>query len=273
MGMTERLQIVMTNTEPSNKHVIWLKDDMLKRWTGVGWKNVGGGGGNIEVIDNLTSSNKDKALSANQGRILLDKINSLNGGNVSESIVTGNGLYRSILETGQLFIDHGIVGGVQSSRSKELGFGETFTVNVITADSYGHVQKLESTKFKMPNAPTTIYPLATAERNGLMSKEDKAKLDGLDTSSYKKQLSTLPLLTATTYNALSTLGSDVTFTIYESDYVAEYSGEFSFGDTVYNVTFPSSVVWAVEPVYQPNRKYQFSILNNLGIMCEFPLNN
>lgn len=237
--MTERLPIIMTNKEPLNKHVIWLKDDMLKRWTSVGWKNIGGE----------------------------------NNVNVSESITTGNGLFRSISETGQLFIDHKIMESISTIRNKRLNFGETFSVDTITIDSYGHVQKLESTKFTMPNAPTTIYPLATAESNGLMSKEDKAKLDGLDTSSYKKQLSTLPLLTATTYNALSTLTSDVTFTINNVNYVAEYSGEFSFGDTIYNVAFPSSVVWAVKPVYQPNRKYQFSILNNLGIMCEFPLNN
>lgn len=104
MGMTERLPIVMTNTEPSNKHVIWLKDDMLKRWTGIGWKNIGGTGGSgttnynelinkpkingvvlqgdvkldltsdIEIIDSLNSTAKDKALSANQGKILFDDL-------------------------------------------------------------------------------------------------------------------------------------------------------------------------------------------------------
>lgn len=45
MGITERLQIIATHNEPLNKHVIWLKDDMLKRWTGVGWENIGGTGG------------------------------------------------------------------------------------------------------------------------------------------------------------------------------------------------------------------------------------
>ena len=105
MTLTERLNIIATNTEPSNKHVIWLKDDMLKRWTGIGWKNIGGTerggttnynelinkpkingvvlqgdvklelGTNIEIIDNLDSTDKNKALSANQGKILLDKLN------------------------------------------------------------------------------------------------------------------------------------------------------------------------------------------------------
>lgn len=102
--MTERLNIVMTNIEPLNKHVIWLKDDMLKRWSGVGWKNIGGTGGNgttnyndlinkpkingvelqgdidlelgtnVEIINSLTSSDTDKALSANQGKILDTKL-------------------------------------------------------------------------------------------------------------------------------------------------------------------------------------------------------
>ena len=56
-------------------------------------------------------------------------------------------------------------------------------------------------------------------------------------------------------------------------FVPEYQGEFSFGDTVYTVTFPEEVIWDVTPVYRPNKRYQFSIVNNLGVMREFPLSN
>ena len=42
MTLTERLNIIATNTEPSNKHVIWLKNNMLYRWAEYGWKPIGG---------------------------------------------------------------------------------------------------------------------------------------------------------------------------------------------------------------------------------------
>lgn len=50
-----------------------------------------------------------------------------------------------------------------------------------------------------------------------------------------------------------------------------YQGEFSFGDTVYTVTFPEGVKWSTDSVleYKPNHTYQFRILNNLGVMKEF----
>lgn len=52
-----------------------------------------------------------------------------------------------------------------------------------------------------------------------------------------------------------------------------YQGELIFGDTLYDVTFPDTVIWDVTPVYRPNKRYQFSIVNNLGVMREFPLSN
>lgn len=60
---------------------------------------------------------------------------------------------------------------------------------------------------------------------------------------------------------------------YKNRYIYEYQGEFSFGDTVYTITFPEEVIWDVTPVYRPNKRYQFSIVNNLGVMREFPLSN
>lgn len=45
MGITERLQIVATHNEPLNKHVIWLKGNVFRRWNGDGWEIIGGTGG------------------------------------------------------------------------------------------------------------------------------------------------------------------------------------------------------------------------------------
>lgn len=53
---------------------------------------------------------------------------------------------------------------------------------------------------------------------------------------------------------------------------AEYNGEFTFGDTVYAVTFPEEVKWSNDSVleYKPYHTYQFRILNNIGVMKEVP---
>lgn len=48
-----------------------------------------------------------------------------------------------------------------------------------------------------------------------------------------------------------------------------YEGEFSFGDTVYTVTFPDTVTWTTIPEsYKPDTTYQFKILNNIGNIWE-----
>lgn len=60
MGITERLPIVMTNTEPLNKHVIWLKGNVFRRWDGDGWEIIGGGGSgttNYNDLENKPSIN------------------------------------------------------------------------------------------------------------------------------------------------------------------------------------------------------------------------
>lgn len=51
----------------------------------------------------------------------------------------------------------------------------------------------------------------------------------------------------------------------------EYAGEFEFGDTVYNVTFPSYVKLPTTAIteYQANHTYQYSILNNKCVIVEF----
>ena len=51
----------------------------------------------------------------------------------------------------------------------------------------------------------------------------------------------------------------------------EFNGEFTFGDTIYNVSFSAGLKWSTDSVleYKPNHTYQFRILNNRGVMKEF----
>ena len=54
------------------------------------------------------------------------------------------------------------------------GFGGTFTVSQPISDTSGHVTAINSRTITIPNA------VATTSANGLMSKEDKAKVDGIE---------------------------------------------------------------------------------------------
>jgi hypothetical protein len=311
MGMTEKLPIVMTNTEPSNKHVIWLKDDMLKRWTGVGWKNISGTGGNgttnynelinkpkingvvlqgdvkldlasdIEIIDSLNSTAKDKALSANQGKILFDDLvakdseinnlrlamshkaslastlegygienayNKLEINNMLKNITAQNtsDVYKlqvfyytadqfeelsTALNVGKVVILNDAFLGINYSVSND-----TITIISLLLDSTDTKANIEVGTFefkkdgtynlKSCNIPFTAegkgtkflsddgtykeitsgesYDLATQTSNGLMSKEDKIKLDGLGDASGI-------ILTQAQYDALTSYDNVVYF--------------------------------------------------------------
>ena len=220
MGITERLQIVATHNEPLNKHVIWLKGNVFRKWDGSGWEIIGGTGGggttdynelinkpkingvvlqgdvklelgtNVEIIDNLDSTDTDKALSANQGRALKELINSINiegdTPNIDASTLLniGTGLAGNYDITNNRWnIQHQFAATMNSVNSKKLNFGDTIEINsVVSVDSFGHATKMTTHSFTLPDAPlqqVVSIPLATQERDGLMSKEDKIKLDGL----------------------------------------------------------------------------------------------
>lgn len=49
----------------------------------------------------------------------------------------------------------------------------------------------------------------------------------------------------------------------------EYMGQFKTGSTVPTVVFPSEIVWKTAPSLVANKTYQFSVLNNKGIIVEF----
>ena len=55
----------------------------------------------------------------------------------------------------------------------------------------------------------------------------------------------------------------------DSTVVNEYMGQFSSGSTPTEFTYPSSIVWSEEPAIEADYTYQFSIVNNLGIIVKF----
>lgn len=92
-----KLELIQSNTWPSDGNTLYIYEGMI---VGVseekaiymlidkanalntdysGWHKIGSGGGadSIDIVDNLTTNAADKALSAKQGKVLNDKINSL----------------------------------------------------------------------------------------------------------------------------------------------------------------------------------------------------
>ena len=55
----------------------------------------------------------------------------------------------------------------------------------------------------------------------------------------------------------------------DSTVVNEYMGQFTSGSTPTEFTYPSTVIWSEEPSIEANSTYQFSIINNLGIIVKF----
>lgn len=58
---------------------------------------------------------------------------------------------------------------------------------------------------------------------------------------------------------------------YELSTKTEFTGEFSFGEEVFQITFPETVKFSTSTSidYQPNHTYQYSILNGKGLIVEF----
>lgn len=60
----------------------------------------------------------------------------------------------------------------------------------------------------------------------------------------------------------------ISFTKAENGRVNEYNGKFKTGDSVPTVTFPAGIAWVGEgfPELEANKTYQFSVLNNVGVV-------
>lgn len=55
----------------------------------------------------------------------------------------------------------------------------------------------------------------------------------------------------------------------DNNIVNEYMAQFTSGATATTLTLPSTIKWMAAPNIQPNKTYQLSIVNNLGVIGEF----
>lgn len=111
------------------------------------------------------------------------------------------------------------------------GFGETTTVSQITTDELGHVTNATDKTIKIPN--TT----ATTSAAGLMSKDDKTKLNGIASSANNYSHPNSGVTAGTNYNSNQTPSFGGTFNIPKLTYNAQGHVTASANSTV---TIPST---------------------------------
>lgn len=99
----------------------------------------------------------------------------------SDAVVTVTG------SNGALTVDHAKKGPSSSGNTSKgdttaqtPGFGDTFKAISATVDKYGHVTALAEHNVTIPSA-TAVATGTTGAKNGLMSADDKAKLNGVAT--------------------------------------------------------------------------------------------
>lgn len=128
-----------------------------------------------DIVDNLTSTSATKPLSANQGKVLKDLIDSLNS-IVSAKIDTINGDTTHIQATKSgttVTITHKDISRTNTTSTVSPSHGGTFTaVKSVTSDLKGHVTNVDTETVTLP-----AYSVATQSASGLESSADKTKLD------------------------------------------------------------------------------------------------
>ena len=86
---------------------------------------------------------------------------------------------------------------------------------------------------------------------------------------YAKRESNSTHLNTAFYTNIELITDNTTFTFNKIYGISKYEGQFSFGDTVYTITFPNNTTWVTYPSeFKANTTYQFEIINNIGKLWE-----
>ena len=116
-----------------------------------------------------------------------------------------------------------------------------------------------------------VNPRGPKPHHGLMSINDKRKLDSISEESWEipskyEYLSSLRI----SPNVLHVWGemAELTLTLAEGKegVVNEYMIEFVSGETPTRLSLPAEVQFPYDPEIEANRRYQISIVNNFGVM-------
>ena len=118
---------------------------------------------------------------------------------------------------------------------------------------------------EIPNVPTNVSAF-TNDAGYLDSSDISGKADKIPVVEHGTSDTTFTL-TPNTYHIWGEVAS-LTLTLgnVTSGYLSEYMFEFTSGSTATTLSLPSSVKWPATPLVQANKKYQVSIVNNIGLM-------
>lgn len=187
---------ILNDTKASKDVVTTTTNGLMSKEDKVKLNGVETGANKTVLVDNLTSTSTVQGLSANQGKILNDKIDNVIANN-DITIVTDNLTSDSATEAlsarqGKVLDDK-----IQNHIDNDV------VLNVIdNLDSTSSVDVLSANQGRILNNNKADKTLATTSINGLMSSSDKSKLNGIDTGA-NKTVVTDNLTTTSTTNALS----------------------------------------------------------------------
>ncbi len=140
----------------------------------------------VQVVDNLTSTLTNSALSANQGRVLKSEVDGKAAASHTHATATTTAAgFMSASDRSKL---DGIATGA-NKYTHPAYTAKTSGLYKVTVDSTGHISgatavtKSDITALGIPAQDTnTTYGNATTSAAGLMSAADKSKLNGIDTA-------------------------------------------------------------------------------------------
>lgn len=113
----------------------------------------------------------------------------------------------------------------------------------------------------------TTYEMATTSAAGLMSAEDKTKLDELGEALYPIVETKNTTLEPDKYYVFGTVDSlSVTLQNIDDGYAHEYCFEFTIADEFYGMSITPEPKWVDDPVIEHNKTYQVSILRGIGVI-------
>lgn len=74
-------------------------------------------------------------------------------------------------------------------------------------------------------------------------------------------------LTPNTFHVWDEVSSlDLSFEDETVGVANEYLFQFTSGETATSLTLPDTIKWVAEPTIEPNKTYQLSIVNNIGLI-------
>lgn len=121
-----RFRDIIQDIKAPSTSDLWINNGELKYYTSNGWKAIAGNGSSdVSVVDRLNSSGTELPLSANQGRILNDRVTELESkSNVAVLTPTGTKLMELVSSSPNVTQEQLVEAGFTPEICRRLNAGE-----------------------------------------------------------------------------------------------------------------------------------------------------